>query len=83
LKLKNGVNNTIKQVVDVHVASMETSGKLMEADILHLRADWTQSCQDIMKGVPEALPPFHVVNHHIPLIDKNKQYNYHLLRCMT
>jgi hypothetical protein len=24
-----------------------------------------------------------VVNHHIPLIDKNKQYNYHLLRCMT
>jgi hypothetical protein len=80
-KPKNGVNDTLKQVVDVHVASLETSGKLTEADIPRLRADWIQSCQDIMKGVPEALPPFRVVNHHIPLIDENKQYNYHLPRC--
>jgi len=34
-----------------------------------------------MNGVPEELPPMCGVNHHIPLIDENKWYHYHLLWC--
>jgi len=34
-----------------------------------------------MNGVPEELPLMHGVNHHILLIDENKQYNYHLPWC--
>jgi hypothetical protein len=34
-----------------------------------------------MNGVPEELPPIRGVNHHIPLIDENKKYQYHLPRC--
>jgi hypothetical protein len=34
-----------------------------------------------MIGVPEELPPVHDVNHHITLIDENRQYDYHLPRC--
>ena len=34
-----------------------------------------------MNRVPEELPPMHGVNHHIPLINDNKRYHYHLPRC--
>jgi len=34
-----------------------------------------------MNGVLEELPPMRGVNHHIPLIDKNKRYHYHLPQC--
>jgi hypothetical protein len=34
-----------------------------------------------MNGVPEELPPMRGVNHHIPLIDENKWYHYHLPWC--
>jgi len=34
-----------------------------------------------MNGVPEELPAMRGVNHYIPLIDENKWYHYHLLRC--
>jgi hypothetical protein len=34
-----------------------------------------------MNGVPEELPLMRGVNHHIPLIDDNKWYHYHLPRC--
>jgi hypothetical protein len=56
-------------------------GTLTEDNIPELRAKWLQSCQDIMNGVPEELPPMRGVNHHIPLIDENKRYHYHLPWC--
>ena len=55
--------------------------KLTEVDIPRLRAQWVASCDDIMHGVPEELPPVRGVNHHINLIDEGKRYNYHLPRC--
>jgi hypothetical protein len=56
-------------------------GTLTEDDIPELRAKWLRSCQDIMNGVLEELPLMCGVNHHIPLIDKNKRYHYHSPRC--
>lgn len=35
----------------------------------------------IITGAPERLPPFQGINHHIPIIDDKKQYNYYLPRC--
>jgi hypothetical protein len=34
--------------------------------------------EDILGGVCEELPPWQEVNHEINLIDKGKQYQYHL-----
>ena len=34
-----------------------------------------------MNGAPPRLPPLREINHHIPLIDQNKRYMYHLPRC--
>ena len=34
-----------------------------------------------MNGAPDRLPPLWEVNHQIPLIDRNKRYKYHMLRC--
>ena len=33
------------------------------------------------EGVPEVLPPLREINHHIPLIDEDLVYRYHLPRC--
>ena len=75
------VNETLQLVMEDHIAKIGDMDKLTEADIPRLREQWVRSCQDIMKGVPERLPPFRGVNHHITLIDDNKRYNYHLPRC--
>ena len=34
-----------------------------------------------MNGAPDRLLPLQEVNHQIPLIDGNKRYKYHTLRC--
>jgi hypothetical protein len=40
-----------------------------------------KSCEDIMRGAPEWLPPLREVNHRIPLVDGDKRYKYHSPRC--
>jgi hypothetical protein len=50
-------------------------------DIQTLWDRWFVEYADILNGVPLVLPPLREINHRIPLIDKNKQYNYHLPRC--
>ena len=46
-----------------------------------LWAKWVENASDILTGAPPHLPLLREVNHKIPLIDGNKQYNYHLPRC--
>ncbi|SJL16374.1 uncharacterized protein ARMOST_19896 [Armillaria ostoyae] len=53
----------------------------VESDIPDLRQHWHDEYEDLLQGVPESMPPFHEVNHEIPLIDMEKQYHYHLPRC--
>ena len=50
-------------------------------DIPYLRERWFHVNQDILTGTPEKLPPFRGINHHIPLIEDKKQYNYYLPQC--
>ncbi|KAF8233487.1 hypothetical protein L208DRAFT_1266525 [Tricholoma matsutake] len=46
-----------------------------------LQEEWKQSCQDILSGVPDKLPPLREINHHIPLVEEKKKYNYYLPKC--
>ncbi|KAF8231853.1 hypothetical protein L208DRAFT_1182097, partial [Tricholoma matsutake] len=43
--------------------------------------EWKQSCQDILSGVPDKLPPLREINHHIPLVEEKKKYNHYLPKC--
>ncbi len=52
-----------------------------EDDIPALCQGWHDEFEDLLQGVPKDMPPFHVVNHEIPLIDTEKNYRYHLPRC--
>jgi hypothetical protein len=47
-------------------------------DIQTLWDRWFTEYADILNRVPPVLLPLREINHRIPLIDKNKQYNYHL-----
>jgi len=55
----------------------EEENRLLE----ELRAGWIEKAADLLTGMPNQLPPFREINHRIPLIDEQKQYNYHLPRC--
>ena len=78
---KLDINEALCAVTEVHAQDVKNMGTLTEDDIPELQAKWLQSCQDIMNGVLEELPPMCGINHHIPLIDENKRYHYHLPRC--
>ena len=51
------------------------------SDIPRLREKWYEEYSDLLGPIPLGLPPFREVNHHIPLIDNDIRYNYHLPRC--
>ena len=55
--------------------------KLSGLDIPRLREQWLDRYSDILGPIPLELPPLREVNHHIPLIDEDIRYNYHLPRC--
>jgi len=66
------------------VQAMDARGPRNEQgsiDFEKLHEHWYKEFADIFGGVPPGLPPLREVNHRIPLIDKNKQYHYHLPRC--
>ncbi|KAG6896207.1 hypothetical protein C0992_009713 [Termitomyces sp. T32_za158] len=54
---------------------------LPEEDIPRLCQQWQQEFMDIVNGMKPELLPWREVNHEINLIDKTKQYKYHLPCC--
>ena len=46
-----------------------------------LRKNLVEMAKDILLGAPNHLPPLQEVNHKIPIINKDKQYNYYLPQC--
>ena len=46
-----------------------------------IKKKWKQVCQDILNRVPDQLPPLREINHHVPLVDDQKKYNYYLSKC--
>jgi hypothetical protein len=64
-------------IMDAHLNEMKKEEQVLP----DLRKAWLDSATDILTGAPNHLPPLREVNHKIPLIDEDKRYNYHLLRC--
>jgi hypothetical protein len=75
------MNDILFAVMSDHSEKMSSKGPLTKEDIPCLQEEWKKSCHDIMQGTPEQLLPLRDVNHHIPLIDENKRYRYHLPQC--
>ena len=46
-----------------------------------LKAAWFKKYEDIFQEQPARLPPKRQIQHHIPLIDADKQYEYYLPKC--
>ena len=78
----NRMNSILMAVMEDQPRKMNQHGSLTEKDIPRLCEEWMRSCEDIMKGAPERLPPLRDINHHIPLVDEKKRYKYHNPRCL-
>ncbi|KAF8235350.1 hypothetical protein L208DRAFT_1257592, partial [Tricholoma matsutake] len=79
--IKGKILKTIIEGESMFQQVHRVKGPLMKKDIPCLREEWKTSCQDILSGVPDTLPPLREINHHILLVDKQKRYNYHLPKC--
>ena len=58
---KLDINEVLRAVTEAHAKEVKQMGTLTEDDIPELQAKWLQSCQDIMNGVLEELPPMLVL----------------------
>ena len=67
--------------VDKLASGITSQRDYTPVDIPQLREKWFEEYSDLLGPIPLKLPPFQEVNHHIPLIDDNIRYNYHLPRC--
>ncbi|KAF8218887.1 hypothetical protein L208DRAFT_1185467, partial [Tricholoma matsutake] len=75
------LNNVLFAICEDLADKAKSRGPLSKKDLPRLREEWKQSCQDILNGVPDKLPPLREINHHIPLVDEKKKYNYYLPKC--
>jgi hypothetical protein len=75
------LNDVLFAMCEDLAGKARANGPLTKQDIPHLREEWKNSCQDILGGVPDKLPPLREINHHIPLVDEKKKYNYYLPKC--
>jgi len=63
-------------IMDTHL------NELKEEEVLpDLQKARLELAVGILTGALAHLPPFQDVNHKIPIVNENKQYNYHLPRC--
>jgi hypothetical protein len=75
------LNDVLFAMCEDLAGKARANGPLTKQDIPRLREEWKNSCQDILGRVPDKLPPLREINHHIPLVDKKKKYNYYLPKC--
>ena len=69
----------LSQKEEVLLAAMDANLNVLSKDeeqLPDLRTSWVESAKDILSGAPNHLPPLREVNHKIPIIDEQKQYNY-------
>ena len=52
-----------------------------DSDILQLRKEWIQACEDLFINQTDELPPLREINHKIPLIDESKVYHHRQPKC--
>ncbi|KAF8221800.1 hypothetical protein L208DRAFT_1326009 [Tricholoma matsutake] len=79
------VHVEIEEVDDVEAQHRHSGLRVLDPILLgpdeKPEKEWKHSCQDILSGVPDKLLPLREINHHIPLVDKKKKYNYYLPKC--
>jgi hypothetical protein len=75
------LNDILFAMCEDFVGKAKAKGPLTDKDIPRLREEWKNACQDILGGAPNHLPLLREINHHIPLVDEKKRYNYHLPKC--
>ncbi|KAF8233778.1 hypothetical protein L208DRAFT_1225614, partial [Tricholoma matsutake] len=75
------LNNILFAICEELGNKVKGKGPLSKKDLPCLREEWKQSCQDILNGVPDKLPPLRDINHHIPLVHEKKKYNYYHPKC--
>ena len=71
----------IVTLADDIVDGIQPRVRYSQVDIPRLREHWFEEYSDLLGPIPLELPPWQEVNHHIPLIDENLRYNYHLPQC--
>lgn len=76
-----GINDMVWDEVKSQLEVLNNMEEFKPRNLAGLRKQWFEKCQDIMNGAPARLPPLREINHHIPIIDQNKRYMYHLPRC--
>jgi hypothetical protein len=77
----NNLNVILFAICEDLAGKAKAKGPLSKRDLPCLHEEWKQSCQDILNRVPDRLPPLREINHHIPLVDEKKKYNYYLPKC--
>ncbi|KAF8232171.1 hypothetical protein L208DRAFT_1273491, partial [Tricholoma matsutake] len=75
------LNDVLFAICEDLADKAKSKGPLSKKDLPCLREEWRQSCQDVLNGVPDKLPPLREINHQIPLVDEKKKYNYYLPKC--
>src|ERR1700722_10538725 len=74
----------LSQKEEVLLAAMDANLNAITKDeeqLPDLRKSWVELAKDILSGAPNHLPPLREVNHKIPIINEEKQYNYYLPWC--
>ena len=74
----------LSQKEEVLLAPMDANLNALTKDeeqLPDLSKNWVESAKDILSGAPSHLPPLREMNHKIPIINEEKQYNYYLPRC--
>jgi hypothetical protein len=70
-----------KQEIGANESHELLSQEERDTIIESLRKQWKEKYKHLFGRAPPGLPPFREVNHSIPLMDENKQYNYRLPKC--
>ncbi|KAF8219909.1 DNA/RNA polymerase [Tricholoma matsutake] len=77
----NDLNDILFAICKDRADKARSKGPLSKKDLPRLQEEWKQSCQDILNGVPDKLPPLREINHHIPLVEEKRKYNYYFPKC--
>ena len=84
MHLSGPTNISTQRAGAVHYATAKSplSHSLTDANIPQLREQWLKEISDITGPIPLELPPFHEVNHHIPLINPQKPIKHCYSKCL-
>ncbi len=66
------VGDHMNQAKWIDKGKAKETGARQPKDIPSLRQHWYDEYEELLQGVSDAMPPYWVVNHEIPLINPDK-----------